>query len=82
LILLAPPLGLLRADDLAATSVPILVVVGDDDEYAPLKELEPILATRTGLALVVIPGADHFFHFGGQLEIAVAVAEHVQRWRS
>lgn len=82
LVLLAPPLGLLRAEDLLATRAKLLVIVGDDDEYAPASELTRLLAARPDSELVVLRGADHFFHFGGLDEIAPVVAAHVARWLS
>jgi alpha/beta superfamily hydrolase len=79
-VLVAPPVRLLRSDDLRAFSGPIMVVVGDDDEYAPLPELTPILAARPDLALMVIPGADHFFHFGGLTQLDQHIAAQVRSW--
>jgi alpha/beta superfamily hydrolase len=79
-VLLAPPLGMLRAEDLARFPGALLVVVGDNDEYAPMRQLEGVLSARTDLALEVIPGADHFFHFGGLWEISGRIASHVRTW--
>ena len=80
-ILLAPPVGLLHAEDLQSVRAPLLIVVSDDDEYAPLAALRTQLATRPDAALEVIEGTDHFFHFGGLAAIAPHVAEHVRRWQ-
>jgi hypothetical protein len=74
LVLVAPPVGMLRAEDLVAFAGRVLVVVGDDDEYAPLSELQAILAARADLTLEVIRGADHFFHYGGLTEIEPRIA--------
>lgn len=82
LVLLAPPIGMLRAEDLMSTRANLLVIVGDDDEYAPASELMRLLSARPDSELVVLRGADHFFHFGGLDEIAPVVAEHVARWLS
>jgi alpha/beta superfamily hydrolase len=79
-IMLAPPVGMLQSDDLAAAPGHLLVVVGGDDEFAPLPALEEKLAVRRDATLEVIPGADHFFHFGGLSEIAGRVAGHVRHW--
>jgi hypothetical protein len=81
LILLAPPVGLLRAEDLLAVSAPLLIVVGDDDDYAPLPQLQAVLAARPDAVLDVIAGADHFFDTGGLHAIAPRVAEAVGRWQ-
>jgi len=46
---------------------PKLFLSGDRDQYAPLAELEPIVASAADpKQLVLVPGADHFF--AGQLE--------------
>ncbi len=79
-ILLAPPAGMLQSADLEAAPSRLLVIVGDDDEYAPIAAIEAKLAARTDAVLDVIPGADHFFHFGGMQDIAGRVAAHVQGW--
>jgi len=80
-VLIAPPLGLLRAEDLAAFGRKLLVVVGDDDDYAPLAELESRLRAQGGAALEVIAGTDHFFHYGGLRELRKRITEHVTSWR-
>jgi alpha/beta superfamily hydrolase len=80
-IMLAPPVGMLRAEDLIAVRAPLLIVIGDDDDYAPLPQLHAKLAARPDAALEVIAGADHFFHAGGLPAIAGRVAAQVQRWQ-
>jgi alpha/beta superfamily hydrolase len=79
-IMLAPPVGMLRVEDIDAAPGHLLVVVGGDDEFAPRAALEEKLAGRPDATLEVIPGADHFFHFGGLSEIAGRVASHVRHW--
>jgi alpha/beta superfamily hydrolase len=79
-VLVAPPVRLLRSDDLCAFAGTVMVVVGDDDEYAPLPELAAILAARPDAALTVIPGADHFFHFGGLGQLAQHITAQVRAW--
>jgi alpha/beta superfamily hydrolase len=80
LVLLSPPCGMLRAEDLTAFAGRILVVVGDGDEYAPIAQLQELLAVRPDAVCEVIPGADHFFHFGGLASIRQIVARHVKTW--
>lgn len=82
MVLLAPPLGMLRADDLRAFAGDVLIVCGDDDEYAPIEELKARVAeaARSRCALEVIAGADHFFHFGGLSEIGARIVSHVRAW--
>ena len=79
-VLIAPPVGMLRAEDLEAFRGRVLVLVGDDDDYAPLPELKARLAARSDAVLDVIAGADHFFHFGGLSAISARVAQHVRSW--
>lgn len=79
-IMLAPPAGMLRAEDLATLNVPVSLMVGDDDEFAPITELEKKLNGRSA-SLEVIPGADHFFHYGGLWEIPERVHALAQRWQ-
>lgn len=80
LVLIAPPVGMLHAEDLRAFRGSLLVVVGEADDYAPLGELTATLKARPEAALVVMPGADHFFHFGGLAELGQIVATHVRGW--
>jgi alpha/beta superfamily hydrolase len=79
-VLVAPPVGLLHSEDLHAFRGRLFVVVGDDDDYAPLGELTAILSARSDAVLTVIPGADHFFHFGGLTELGKLVADQVRGW--
>jgi alpha/beta superfamily hydrolase len=79
-VLVAPPVRLLRSDDLRAFAGRVMVVVGDDDEYASLPELAAILAARPDVALTVIQGADHFFHFGGLAQLDQQIAAQVRAW--
>ena len=80
LVLLAPPVGMLRAEDLVAFRGRVLVVIGDDDEYAPLPALQNVLSARQDIVLEVITGADHFFHYGGLSEISQLIVRHVRGW--
>jgi alpha/beta superfamily hydrolase len=70
LILVAPPVGLGvgAVPDLATLEVPIQVIVGDSDQYAPLSRLEELLSRARDVRLDVIPDADHFFGFGPSLD--------------
>jgi uncharacterized protein len=79
-IMLAPPVGMLQKADLEASSGRLLVVVGSEDEFAPVDELQEKLSVRRDVTFEVVPGADHFFHFGGLSEIAGRVAGHVRNW--
>lgn len=80
-IMLAPPTGMLRAEDIHAVTVPLSLMVGDDDEYAPVTELQAKIDGCTRAGLEVIPGADHFFHYGGLPEVPGMVSAVLDRWR-
>jgi uncharacterized protein len=80
LILVAPPLGMLRSEDLAAFTGNVLLVVGDDDDYSPIPELKALLAQVPSVKLEILPGVDHFFHFGGLPALFALLKEHVESW--
>ena len=79
-VLIAPPLRMLHADDLMAFKGRVLVVLGDDDDFAPVPQLAELLETRDEHTLEVIAGTDHFFHFGGLAQLARHVTAHVRTW--
>ena len=64
LVLVAPPPALVDAEALAAFSGPVLVLLGENDAFAPLGEVEAMLAPVRRAELVTIPDADHFFAVG------------------
>lgn len=80
LILVAPPLGMLRGEDLAAFNGKVLLVVGDDDDYSPLPELRELLAAAPNVKLAVLPGVDHFFHFGGLPALFTLLKDELESW--
>lgn len=73
LVLVGPPAGLLRPELLAAFARDALVILGDDDSYAPLARVRPILAPFPRVRLEVVRGTDHFFTTGGLERIAPLV---------
>jgi uncharacterized protein len=64
MVLVAPPAGMLDEGALTAWGHPVLVAVGDCDEYAPVDDLEKKLASVPSAELIVIEGANHFFMVG------------------
>ena len=80
LVLIAPPLGMLHSEDLAAFAGKLLLVVGDDDEYSPLPELQALLLATPNVRLEVLPGVDHFFHFGGLPALRALLKQQLQAW--
>lgn len=80
LVLIAPPLGMLRVPDLKACAGRVLIIVGDDDEYAPLSELQTLLTHVPEVQLEVLPGVDHFFHFGGLPALFTLLRDQLPAW--
>ena len=68
LVLVAPPVQMLEAMDVASIETPIQVIVGERDQYAGAEELADALSTAREARLDVIPDADHFFGFPPWLE--------------
>ncbi|MHA7839666.1 MAG: alpha/beta hydrolase, partial [bacterium] len=64
LALVAPPASMLDLEALAAWGHPILVVVGDRDEYAPLAPLQGALEGVATAEVAVLEDVDHFFMSG------------------
>jgi alpha/beta superfamily hydrolase len=60
LVLVAPPLGMLRADALARAPRPRFVLNGTSDDYAPIDAARAVYASVEDCRLTVIE-ADHFF---------------------
>lgn len=79
-LLVAPPVGMLAPADLQAYTGKVFVIVGDDDEFAPIDRLRAIVSVRDDATLVVLNHADHFFHYGGLIDIAPRVAECAREW--
>ncbi len=73
LLLVAPPPALLAGLDLESLAAGVHVLVGAEDEYAPVAELEALLESLPGpvsAELSVLDGVDHFFATGGLDPIA------------
>ncbi len=73
LLMVAPPLSLLDAAQLARYPGQLAVVLGDQDEYAPLNETRAIFADRPRTQLVVLPGVEHFFLGSAVAQLAGAL---------
>ncbi|TQM79087.1 pimeloyl-ACP methyl ester carboxylesterase [Saccharothrix saharensis] len=63
-------------DSLSRATVPVLVVVGEEDEYTPVAVAERMHAAIPGSALAVIPGAGHL----PNLERPDAFSDAVERF--
>ena len=64
LVLVAPPPAMLERDVLASCGKALLVIVGDQDEYAPIETLREVLDGIGRTELIILKGADHFFMSG------------------
>ena len=73
LVLIAPPLGMVEMPELADARIPVHVIVGDGDEYAPVLAIESALSGLDDARLDVLAGVDHFFAFGGAERITELV---------
>jgi alpha/beta superfamily hydrolase len=75
LVLVSPPAAMLDGEALAVFGRPVLVVVGDRDEYAPVAPLRAVLDRLEHAELVVLEGVDHFFMAG-----LADVGRSVRQW--
>ena len=69
LLLVAPPLSMIRKLPIADYGGPLRVIVGSEDAYARPAELSEVLAPLANARLEVIHRADHFFGSGGLGEL-------------
>lgn len=75
LLLVAPPVALLDAGELEAFGGSILVIAARHDGFAPVAELEEVLADTRRSMLHVVDDADHFFQQG-----LAEIPRVVDRW--
>jgi alpha/beta superfamily hydrolase len=74
-LMIAPPLPMLTRALFEGFGGPIDIVIGDEDGFSRLAELQSMLADLPNVKLEVIAGADHFFASGlGELARLVAAA--------
>ncbi len=69
LLLVAPPVSMLRKLPIERFAGPIRVIVGDEDEFAPADQLLGLFADLTNARIEVIQGVDHFFGGPGLSEV-------------
>lgn len=76
LVLIAPPPAMLDRESLAACDMALLVIVGDQDEHAPVDVLRKKLEVVDRSELVVLNGVDHFF-MAGLVKLGRAMRERL-----
>ena len=81
LVLIAPPLAMMALPELSSTRVPVHVIAGERDEYAPIDVLERALQTVRNARLEMVPDTDHFFSNVTPETLRARVAEAVERGR-
>ena len=70
LLLVSPPVGMIRGLPLGELAKPLHAIVGANDNFAPADALSELLAPLPNARLDVIPGADHFFSRTGLAELS------------
>jgi alpha/beta superfamily hydrolase len=78
LVVVAPPVTMLDVPSLRAFHGAVTFVVGDTDMYAPLDEVERVLAPLPHVSLKVIAGVDHFFASGGIDQIELLARDSIR----
>lgn len=74
LLLVAPPVRMLAGLSLEDYAGRVVVIAGDDDDFAPMAELDGQLARLGRAELHRLPGVDHFFQYGGLERLADVVS--------
>lgn len=64
LLLVSPPVDMLRELPLEDFERPLHMIVGDSDSFVPAAELSSLVTPLANARIDVIPGADHFFGTG------------------
>lgn len=77
LVLVSPPVAMMPLDRFAGFERDVLVVVGDEDDIAPLDLVRAFVAALPRGRLEVVDGADHFFSFGGLDRVERLVADRL-----
>ena len=82
LILVSPPLDFLCFDDLRLPPCPILITIGDRDDFCRLGPLHSWVSRQSAapelVSLKVLPGCDHFY-WGKEAILRTAVCEFMER---
>jgi alpha/beta superfamily hydrolase len=73
LLLVAPPVSMIRGLPLEQLDQPLHVIVGTEDTFSPFDQLSELLTPLANARIDVIPGADHFFAITGLAELSQLV---------
>lgn len=79
LVLVAPPLAMMALPELSSVRVPVHVLVGERDEYAPVDVLEGALQPVPDVRLEIVPDADHFFSTLMPETLSTRIAQATER---
>ena len=77
-LMVGPPLGMIDPALLTRYAGQLWVVLGDDDEYAPLPAAREWFAARTNTILTVVEGAEHYFLGSGVQRLAAKLDQVLQ----
>ena len=77
LILVSPPVQMIRDLPISELGRPLHVIVGDRDAYAPAPALLELVGDITNARLEVIPHVDHFFGDRGLADLTALVCAAV-----
>ena len=73
LVLVAPPIEMIRSLDIERFEGPIRVLAGMHDDLAPVDQLSELFSSLPNVRVDVIPEADHFFAQSGLSELSTAL---------
>jgi alpha/beta superfamily hydrolase len=73
-LMVAPPLGMLDPALVTRYRGQIAIVVGSEDDYAPLADLRALFEPRAQTTLEILPGVEHFFSGSDAQRLAEGLA--------
>jgi hypothetical protein len=79
LVLVSPPLDFASFEELKLPDAPVLIIVGDRDEFCSISSLEKWLNTQSTalLTLEVLAGVDHFYS-GAALQLSAKITSFLK----
>jgi len=67
-LMVGPPFALLNPDLLASYRGELTIIVGSEDEYAPVEQVREVFGARAHTRLEILDGMEHFF-FGSAVQV-------------